>query len=474
MKADRDVTGEQRDAGAVPAIGAGAPATPPVRVTFGSTAPEHGSPGAVQRAATHELAGTQGGVVGAGTPQPAREVPAGTPQPARAEADRAERRARVGNRLLTAGFCLLVGLSLMPTPYAVRMPGPVVNAVGTAPEDADDDGAATASPSPTPTGGASGDAPAARDVITVSGAPSYPVTAGALDVLTVSIAHAPTSEPSWFQTLLAWGTPSQDALPIEAYYRDNQTVESRNSETAAQMTSSQDLAKVAALRELGHQVPPSVGVAAVASDGPAAGILEVGDVVRAVAGKAVTTPVELRDAVQAAGTKPLDLTIRRHGAEQHVTVTPVETTVNGAKAPRIGIVPGDTFDLPISIDVQLGRVGGPSAGLMLTLAIIDRMTPGDLTGGHRIAGTGTIDADGTVGPIGGIRQKLIAARDAGAEAFLAPVDNCAEAVGPGAPTSVPVYAVATAGEGRRLVETIARGGDTASFLTCSAVAARAN
>jgi Lon-like protease len=108
-----------------------------------------------------------------------------------------------------------------------------------------------------------------------------------------------------------------------------------------------------------------------------------------------------------------------------VDVTPEE--VDGDL--RIGITPGVGFDFPFEVSVDIAdNIGGPSAGLMMSLAIYDTLTPGSLTGGADIAGTGTITPAGKVGPIGGIQQKIAAARDAGAELFLVPADNCADAL----------------------------------------------
>ena len=106
------------------------------------------------------------------------------------------------------------------------------------------------------------------------------------------------------------------------------------------------------------------------------------------------------------------------------------------------------YDLPVDVTLRTGNVGGPSAGLMFSLAIYDALTPGELTGGKKIAGTGTMDDDGTVGPIGGIRQKLIGARRAGADFFLAPADNCAEVVG-NVPDGLQVVKVESFDDGRR-------------------------
>jgi len=111
-------------------------------------------------------------------------------------------------------------------------------------------------------------------------------------------------------------------------------------------------------------------------------------------------------------------------------------------------------------------VGGPSAGMMFALGIIDKMSPGDLTGGQHIAGTGTIDADGNVGPIGGIRQKLYGARDAGATWFLAPEANCNEVVGH-VPDGIRVFSTSTLKQSLTVLETIRDGGDLDALPTCT-------
>jgi PDZ domain-containing protein len=95
----------------------------------------------------------------------------------------------------------------------------------------------------------------------------------------------------------------------------------------------------------------------------------------------------------------------------------------------LGIVLGVDYKLPFTVKIDVGNVGGPSAGLMFSLGIYDKLTDGALTGGSVIAGTGTIDDKGSVGPIGGIAQKMVGAREGGATFFLAPADNCAEAAG---------------------------------------------
>ena len=118
----------------------------------------------------------------------------------------------------------------------------------------------------------------------------------------------------------------------------------------------------------------------------------------------------------------------REGKSQTVEIETRADPKNPRDA-RIGIQIRPLFDLPIKIDNNVGeRIGGSSAGTMFALAIYDRLTPGALTGGLDVAGTGTVTPDGVTGPIGGIRQKIVTAAEAGAEVFLVPAANCAEAL----------------------------------------------
>jgi PDZ domain-containing protein len=105
--------------------------------------------------------------------------------------------------------------------------------------------------------------------------------------------------------------------------------------------------------------------------------------------------------------------------------------VDEPNVPMIGITAENLnprFEFPFPIEIEAGQIGGPSAGLMYTLAVMDLLAPDELTGGHVVAGTGTIDIEGNVGPIGGIRQKVVAAEAAGAEVMLVPTDNYEEAL----------------------------------------------
>ena len=139
-----------------------------------------------------------------------------------------------------------------------------------------------------------------------------------------------------------------------------------------------------------------------------------------------------------------------------VTITTAESDDSGAKRAIVGISAGTDHTFPFDIDIKLADVGGPSAGLMFALGLYDKLTPGSLTGGKFVAGTGTIDDDGNVGPIGGIRQKLAGARADGATWFLAPADNCDEVVDH-VPDGLDVVKVSTFDQARSAVEAIADG-----------------
>jgi PDZ domain-containing protein len=124
------------------------------------------------------------------------------------------------------------------------------------------------------------------------------------------------------------------------------------------------------------------------------------------------------------------------------------------------------FTFPFDVEISLEKVGGPSAGLMFSLGIIDTVTPGDLTGGKHIAGTGTITPDGAVGPIGGIGQKMQAARAGGATLFLAPAANCEQVAGH-IPDGLQVVRVENLAEARAAVERAGSGQDTSGLPGCA-------
>jgi PDZ domain-containing protein len=209
-------------------------------------------------------------------------------------------------------------------------------------------------------------------------------------------------------------------------------------------------------------VPTHIEIVGLTSASKAKGLLEAGDRLDAIDGQAITTTQAVRDVLQKK--KPgetVAITVTRKGKEQTVVV-PTVAGQGGRTA--IGVLLGLRHDFPGKITIDAGAIGGPSAGLMFSLGIYDKLTPGPLAGGRQIAGTGTIDDQGQVGPIGGIRQKLAGARADGAQYFLAPADNCDEVVGH-VPDGLDVFKVGTFAEARTAVEEIAQG-KTGSLPHC--------
>jgi len=362
------------------------------------------------------------------------------------ERPRASRRARRGWTILVVALVLGLVMSFLPAPYVIEQPGPVYNTLGTQEQGGKD-----------------------VPLISIDGAETYP-TAGTLDMLTVSVRGTRESRPSWAELLTSWFDSSRAVLPIDAIYPPEVTTEQRDQQNAALMVDSQQEAIAAALTDLGIAYTTNVAVGAVDPAGAAADALVAGDVILSVNGTATTDVDGLRAALAANGTDAPAALLVRHddGTEETVSITP--TLSEQTDAPALGISVTYSYEFPFDVEIQLNDVGGPSAGMMFALGIIDMLTPGELNGGQNVAGTGTIDAAGDVGPIGGIRQKMYGARDAGATWFLAPATNCDEVVGH-VPDGITVFAVSTLSDSMTALQTIADGGDTAALPTCDTVMA---
>jgi len=270
-----------------------------------------------------------------------------------------------------------------------------------------------------------GDNDEGKPIIQIEGKSTY-TDDGELRMTTVFVSQR-DAHNHLFELMQSWISRSSAVYPKASIYPEGGTVKQDKQEGQAEMTSSQDAATAAALTELGYDVTEAV-VAGVDKGSPADGTLKAGDVVLAVDGTEVANSDELVTAVKAAdaGT-PIEFDVRRKGKDLQLSVTPRE--VDGR--PQVGIQVGtQTTKFPVDVTIAIDpNIGGPSAGLMFSLGIYDTLTKGSLTDGRTIAGTGTIDAAGNVGPIGGIQQKIVGARNAGAELFLVPPDNCDEAVG---------------------------------------------
>jgi PDZ domain-containing protein len=324
--------------------------------------------------------------------------------------------------LITA--LLAVGVMAAPLPYVVLKPGPTVNTLGS------DHG---------------------KEVIRITDAATSSST-GQLRLTTVNV--QPDVELVW--AIRGWFSSEQAVVPRELIYppdRSEKQVEQQNTED---FKVSQSSAETVALRELGY--PVKVVVTKVKAGEPSSGLLQAGDVITAVDGTPVDTPARLTALIRAkpAGTT-LTVSYTRGGKADTATIT---TKADGDDRPRIGVEIDTDQPHPFTISIDLKDIGGPSAGLMFALGIIDKMRPADLTGGKIIAGTGTIDDDGNVGPIGGIPQKLVGAKDDGAQIFLVPAKNCAEALRNAVP-GLPMARVATVGDALAALQTLTSGGTPA-------------
>jgi len=361
------------------------------------------------------------------------------------EPDQPRRRSRVrlGWILVSVAVVAIVAVAVIPAPYVIERPGPVYDVLGEVTIDGDQ----------TP-------------LIQIPGEENYPTT-GTLDMLTVSLRGNPDSLPSWFEIAAAYVDDSQAILPVASVYPPGVTVEDSNESGRIEMENSQREAIAAALTELGYDFPSTLTVASTTEGSPSDGVLQEGDVVTALNGESFADVSGLREAIAANGTDAAArVTIERDGAAQTVELTP-ELSDTAEPTAVIGVLLQSDYEFPVDVSIQLENVGGPSAGMMFALGIIDKLTPGALTGGDSIAGTGTIDAAGEVGGIGGIVQKMYGAEDAGADWFLAPAANCGEVVG-NEPDGIQVIRVATLDDAVTALETISEGGDTSALPACVA------
>jgi Lon-like protease len=261
-----------------------------------------------------------------------------------------------------------------------------------------------------------------KQVVDIEGTKVFP-TSGNLNMTTVAQSDGITMG----QALALWMSGSEQLVPRDLVYPPDKSKDQVDEENTNDFKSSEDAAEYAALAYIGGY-PKAVTVDSVTDPGPSAGKLKDGDAIDMVN----NTPVANLDEFTAIlkNTKPGDQLIvdyRRKGGD-----IGTETITLGDNPDRdygfLGIGVVDAPWAPFTIEFNLANIGGPSAGLMFSLAVIDKLTTGDLNGGKFIAGTGTIDPEGKVGPIGGITHKMEAAMDEGATAFLVPADNCAEAL----------------------------------------------
>jgi Lon-like protease len=331
--------------------------------------------------------------------------------------------------LTIAGIATLIAVAvavLVPVPYVILLPGPTLNTLG---KDT--------------TG---------QSLIKISGRQTYPVS-GHLNMVTVGAQGGPGTRMNIFQALRGWLSPSNAVVPEAEIYPPGQTAQQSHTQDIEQMASSQQIATAAALSEL-HIPYQTLAVVIKTEPGyPASTVLKTGDAIEAVEGKPVTGPASLSSLITAhpAGSL-LNLTVLRAGKTLMLQVASKDS---GGK-PIIGVQVQQQYKFPFTVTIDVGNIGGPSAGLMFALGIIDMLTPLNLTGGKFIAGTGEITAAGQVQPIGGIQQKLVAARDAGATVFLTPAGNCSNTAG-AVPAGLRIVKVSTLSQAVSDLEAIKAG-----------------
>ncbi|HET8795153.1 MAG TPA: S16 family serine protease [Arthrobacter sp.] len=333
---------------------------------------------------------------------------------------------------------LIVVAFLLPAPYVVESPGPTFNTLGETGEGA---------------------------VIQVEDHQVYPAS-GHLNLTTVYVTGGPgpRNNVSIFQAFEAWADPSDSVLPVGLVYPPGTTRDEVQQRNAAAMDSSQDDAIAAALTQLGIDYEQELFVVDFTDGSAAKGILKPDDVLLEINGTPIENIDVLREELNASGGDSVSLTVERDGKIITETVTPDESKTGDF---QLGVFLGTNFDFPFQVDIALQNVGGPSAGMIFALGIVDKLTEGNMTGGKFFAGTGTISPGGKVGPIGGIAQKMDGARSEGAEVFLAPAENCTDVVG-NIPDGMQVFSVETLDEAVETVRTVGSGGDTSELDTCEA------
>lgn len=326
--------------------------------------------------------------------------------------------------VLTALLVATVGV--LPLPYAISLPGPTRDTLGEV------DG---------------------QPLIQIEGAPVHE-SSGELLLTTAAIAGGPGFPVNLVRVIQSWFDGTRAVSPVEQHFPPSRTRDETAERNQEEMVTSQELATVVALEELGIDVPTTLNVSGVVEGTGAVGVAQEGDVVVSIDGRDVTSFAELtrRMATVEPGTT-VAVGVQRGGAPLDLAIP---TTDDGQGGALLGVLIDPEFDPPVDVTIRIDEIGGASAGTMFALGIMDKLTEADEANGQVIAGTGTIELTGEVGRIGAIRQKLVGAVRSGARWFLAPVSNCDEVVGH-VPDGLRVVAVGTITEAWAAVQAIGAG-----------------
>ena len=368
--------------------------------------------------------------------------------PDTAPSGESRRRRRLRRAVVAGSFILVVALIaavfLVPVNAVIEAPGPTWNVLDN---------------------GSSSD----QDVLKVSGTETYP-TEGALRMTTVSVSGCPGYPVTTADLIAAWISADKRIVDRDEVCPQDQSAEQVEETGKAQMTASQDSAVIAALVETGKAGAMHLTVTEVTEQQTSTEI-QAGDVLETITpqGGQTTTLASFSQLRELMTTIPegtrVTLGVRRGDQKASAALTTIAPQ-EGTTGSLLGLSLKISVDSPVEATFGLSDVGGPSAGMMFALGVVDEITPGSLTGGKDISGTGTIDMTGQVGPIGGIQQKMAGARESGSTFFLAPASNCNEVKGH-EPKGMQVFAVNTLHEAVAATEAIASG-NTSGLATCSA------
>ena len=368
--------------------------------------------------------------------------------PDTAPSGESRRRRRLRRAVVAGSFILVVALIaavfLLPVNAVIEAPGPTWNVLDN---------------------GSSSD----QDVLKVSGTETYP-TEGALRMTTVSVSGCPGYPVTTADLIAAWFSADKRIVDRNEVCPQDQSAEQVEETGKAQMTASQDSAVIAALVETGKAGAMHLTVTEVTEQQTSTEI-QAGDVLETITpqGGQTTTLASFSQLRELMTTIPegtrVTLGVRRGDQKTSAALTTIAPQ-EGTTGSLLGLSLKISVDSPVEATFGLSDVGGPSAGMMFALGVVDEITPGSLTGGKDISGTGTIDMTGQVGPIGGIQQKMAGARESGSTFFLAPASNCNEVTGH-EPKGMQVFAVNTLHEAVAATEAIASG-NTSGLATCSA------
>ena len=368
--------------------------------------------------------------------------------PDTAPSGESRRRRRLRRAVVAGSFILVVALIaavfLVPVNAVIEAPGPTWNVLDN---------------------GSSSD----QDVLKVSGTETYP-TEGALRMTTVSVSGCPGYPVTTADLIAAWISADKRIVDRDEVCPQDQNAEQVEETGKAQMTASQDSAVIAALVETGKAGAMHLTVTEVTEQQTSTEI-QAGDVLETITpeGGQTTTLASFSQLRELMTTIPegtrVTLGVRRGDQKASAALTTIAPQ-EGTTGSLLGLSLKISVDSPVEATFGLSDVGGPSAGMMFALGVVDEITPGSLTGGKDISGTGTIDMTGQVGPIGGIQQKMAGARESGSTFFLAPASNCNEVKGH-EPKDMQVFAVNTLHEAVAATEAIASG-NTSGLATCSA------